>query len=425
MHTSLLGNLSGYFAARQLGTVYARGTISRTRPSATQAIGSTRDDPGRLVLLDQVRIETARLRQGGRNTLHAISMVQAADAGLARMASTLAEALVLAQQATSGGYAQTQVVLMQADFEGLLDELDAIPASVDFDGTNLLTATGDVEISLAERSGDPSPEIRIRTQDLSAQALGLTGSGADPTYATLTASSDQGVGITESPYMKGPSSGPPAELAFTFHGSEGDKVVTIYINKNKSLTDIVDMINSETDALVPGWVGAEAIQVAGLWVLKVTTYEPGEADAPDVAVNGNLKWKSNDPVQPSDFAGQDGSAGSGSGGPLDLTASDTIQKIEDAIENVADLRTDFAALMLRLAVANSALESAAGYSVAAESRINDPDTAREAAASTKRELLGQAGIALLLQGNVTTHVTLQLLGLPSVDEQGTSFALWA
>jgi len=64
--------------------------------------------------------------------------------------------------------------------------------------------------------------------------------------------------------------------------------------------------------------------------------------------------------------------------------------------------------------------------VAAESRINDPDTARQAAASTRRELLGQAGMALLFQGNVTTHVTLQLLGLPSVGQQDASFiALWA
>lgn len=59
------------------------------------------------------------------------------------------------------------------------------------------------ETSLAERSGDPSPEIRIRTQDLSTQPLGLTGGGSDPTYATLTANSDQGIGSAGSPYMKG------------------------------------------------------------------------------------------------------------------------------------------------------------------------------------------------------------------------------
>ena len=423
MQASVLGNVLGHLATRQRGTVYPRGTISRTGRSATRAIRGTRDDPAALALLSHVRTETARLRQGGRNALHAISMVQAADQALARAASTLAEALVLAQQAATGGYAQTDLVLMQAEFEDLLDGLDAIPASVDFDGINLLTAASDVVISLAERNGDPSTKIPIQTEDVSTQALGLAGSSSEPTYATLTASSVHGVGAPGNPYMKGPNSAPAGELAFTFHGSQGDKVATIYILKNKSITDIVDMINSEMDALVPGWAGAEAVQVDATWVLKVTSYEPGEADAPSVAVSGDLQWKDNSPVQASDFTGQDGSAGGS--GPLTVTESDAIEKIEAAIESVAALRSEFKASILRLAVANSALQSAAGYSLAAESRINDPDTARQTAAWLGRELLGQADMALVLQGNVTPQATLQLLGLPPVNEQeqGASFTL--
>ena len=311
---------------------------------------------------------------------------------------------------------------MQAEFEGLLDELDAIPASVDFDGTNLLTAASDVVIALAEATVDPSTEIRIQTGDLSVQGLGLTGAGSDPTYAALTASSAFGVDGPSNEYMKGPKRDPPAELTFTFHGSEGDKVVTIYIQNKKSLTEIVDLINTEMDAQVPGWAGAEAVQVDGVWVLKVSTYEPGEADAPTVAVSGDLKWKSKDPVLASHFIGRTGSAGSS--GPL-LTAPETLEKIEDAIENVAGLRSDFAASIRRLGFANSALEYATGSSLAAESRINDPDKAIETAASIRREVLSQGTMALLLQGNVTARATLQLLGLPAVDESDASFSVWA
>ncbi len=417
------GGLLSYFTARQLGSnyPYPRGIVPVTSDSTTQRVGSARDDPARSAMLGGVHTETAWLKQGHRNALDAVSMVQEADEALAEMTSVFAEMLVLARQAVSGGYTESQQASMQVDFEGLLDKVDAIPASVGFAGTSLLTAASDVLISLADGYGE---KISIQTNDVSTQALGLTQAGSDPTYATLTAPISQGIGAIGSPYVKGPNNAPLAELTFTFHGSAGDKVATIYIQKNKSLTDIVDMINSETETLVPGWSAAEAVQVSDNWSLKVTTYEAGETEAPSVAVVDNLTWKSNDPVQPSDFTGQAGSAGGSEG--LVLTASDTIEKIQNAIDDIADIRHDFAASTARLEAASSALESATGYSLAAELRISDTVYARETATVTKDEILGQAGMALLLQGNVTAGSTLQLLGLPALDEEGSFFSrLWA
>lgn len=207
MQISLLSNMLGYFTARRQGAVYPRGAVSQTNLSPARAIASARDDPARSMLLSAVRTEAARLAQGGRNAVHGISMIQAADDALARMAADLDEALVLAQQAAEGGQGEAELACMQTEFGDLLDGLEAIPASVDFDGTNLLTAPSEVVLSLARPSVDPSTEIRVRTQALSVEALGLSGTGSDPTHATLTASSGFGINSVDDEYLRGPSAG--------------------------------------------------------------------------------------------------------------------------------------------------------------------------------------------------------------------------
>ena len=418
MQISLLRNMLGYLTARRQGAVCPRGAVSQTNLSPARAIASARDDPARSMLLSAVRTETARAGQAGRNAVHGISMVQAADDALARMEADLDEALALAQQAAEGGQGEAELACMQTEFGSLLDGLDAIAASVDFDGTNLLTATSEVVLSLARPSVDPSTEIRVRTQALSVEALGLTGAGSDPTYATLRASSGFGVDSVDDDYLRGPAAGDPGELTFTFGGSQGDKAVTIYILKKKSLTETVDMINSEMGVQVPGWSGAEAVQVDGKWVLKVSTYEAGESDAPTAAVSGSLDWYGADPVLPSHFIGQGGSAGSEG---VVLTASDTVGKLEDAIDEVAALRSDFAVAIQRLWFAGSAFESGTGSSLAAESRINGADITEATATATSRVMLSRGSTALLLQGNVTARAALQLLGLPAVDEPESVF----
>lgn len=178
------------------------------------------------------------------------------------------------------------------------------------------------------------------------------------------------------------------------------------------------MINSEMNAQVPGWSGAEAAQVDGKWVLKVSTYEAGETDAPTAAVSGSLTWYGADSVLPSHFIG--GGGGAGTEGMV-LTASDTVGKLEDAIDEVAALRSDFAVAIRRLWFAGSAFESGTDSSLAAESRINGADIAEATAAATSREMLSRGTTALLLQGNVTARAALQLLGLPAVDEPESVF----
>jgi len=108
----------------------------------------------------------------------------------------------------------------------------------------------------------------------------------------------------------------------------------------------------------------------------------------------------------------------------DLTDSDTVGRIEDAIGTVADFRSDLADSILRLGVASTALESAEAYSSAAESTISDADTAAQAAATTRRQLLGEAGMAMALQTEALSEMALDLLGVPMTTPLSETVLPW-
>ena len=416
---SVFSNLLRYSAGARLRTIYSRVTDRQSASSATSATARFRNDPARSSMLTNLRMEAISTRQRSRTGLQAVSMAQAADSTLAKMGSVLSEALDLAQQVAGGDYDSSQRAAMQADLEGLLDELDAMPASAEFDGTNLLTSSRPGVV------GDTGPFGMIRTPaaDVSVDGLGLTGEIIDPTSATLTGSLDHTIDDPGDRYMKGPNK-TAAELTITFDGPEGDKAVTIDIKKGKSLNQIVDLINTETQALVPGWAAAEAVQVGGGWGLQVSTYAPGEASAPSVAIAGTLKWDDDELVQPSDFTGQDGIAGNPTGALL-VSDTDTVDKIRSAIETVQSLQDQYAADIDRLTLAYPTAEPATGYSLVMASGIDDPDTATEVASSTRQALLNEAATAIanLFQWSITPSSALQLLGLPSVGDPAPSLSI--
>jgi len=415
----LTGPPSDILAAYAMGRQYAVARW-RTGPSlARPAADRSADDRS----LHRLTARAAVLRQGRRNADHVIGMIETADGALAVISSTIQEMLPLVQRAGSGGYTAAQQAGMQAELDELVDRIDGVAGSVRFGGRNLLDGDGGtVMAALGEADRDPAVAISVRTADMTAEGLGLTGDGVEATAATLTADSAYNVASPSDTYLRGPKQGPPAELTITFHGSEGDKAVTLEIKKNKSLTDIVEMVNTDSQALVAGWDAAEAVEVGGQWGLKLTSYEAGQADAPTVAVAGDLNWQTKDPVQPSHFAGVAGTDEVGSG-PLAVAAATTAQRLADAIAAVDGYRAELSATLRRLASAGSALELAEGVHRVHISSIADPEAAMELSQATASRIVSDANLALLLQADLSSRTALYLLGFPERQEQSGTFSM--
>ena len=100
-------------------------------------------------------------------------------------------------------------------------------------------------------------------------------------------------------------------------------------------------------------------------------------------------------------------------GSLSITSSDfakaAIKTVNDAIDDISSMRSDFGALQNRLEHTINNLGVQTENITAAESRIRDVDMAKEMMTYTKNNILVQASQAMLAQANQVPQGVLQLL----------------
>ncbi len=91
-------------------------------------------------------------------------------------------------------------------------------------------------------------------------------------------------------------------------------------------------------------------------------------------------------------------------------AQENLAKIDNAIKNLSENRSDLGALQNRLSSSVSNLATYEENLSAAKSRIYDVDIASETSELTKSNILSQAGTAVLSQANNNSMSALKLLG---------------
>ncbi len=92
-----------------------------------------------------------------------------------------------------------------------------------------------------------------------------------------------------------------------------------------------------------------------------------------------------------------------------LEAQQNLEKIDEAIKIISENRSDFGALQNRLQSTINNLTIADENISAANSRVRDVDVALESSELSKRNILAQAGTAMLAQANSNGLLALKLL----------------
>jgi flagellin len=92
-----------------------------------------------------------------------------------------------------------------------------------------------------------------------------------------------------------------------------------------------------------------------------------------------------------------------------FSGSTVLASIDEAISNVSDVRNSFGSVQNRLEHTLNNLASYEENLTASESRIRDVDMAAEMAIFTKRQIIQQAGTAMLAQANAAPQSVLSLL----------------
>ncbi len=90
-------------------------------------------------------------------------------------------------------------------------------------------------------------------------------------------------------------------------------------------------------------------------------------------------------------------------------ATDSLELISAALEQVAENRAEYGALQNRLEYTVSNLMNVAEFTTSARSRIEDADFAAESARLAKAQVLQQTGTAMLAQANAAPQLALQLI----------------
>lgn len=175
-------NISSLNSQRYLSLVTDRLNNNFQRLASGLRIASASDDPAGLGISERMRAQIRSLSQAARNGQDGVSLVQTAEGALNEVNTNLIRMRELAVAAANGTYSTADRSTLDAEFQLLVEEIDRIADSTQFNGVNVLSnGAGNVSIQIGTESGDT---VDISLVDSSSSALGLSGATFDITTTT-------------------------------------------------------------------------------------------------------------------------------------------------------------------------------------------------------------------------------------------------
>ncbi len=389
---AIKNNLMAENAARHLGRSYDTLSQSVERLASGLRINSAKDDAAGLAVRELLRASVAVYRQSSRNARDGVSMLQTAEGAMASTNEILIRMSELAEQSATGTYNNDQRELMDAEFQELIEEIDRIADSAEYNSIFLLNDPDGTRYDI--HVGDNDNVIEVAAQDATSAGLGIGGTRASA--AVMAAVEDPSAN-----WVAGAGGG--GDLEFTF-SEQADFSITLEDGTDYSMDDIASMINAASRAEL-GYNAASVVTSSetGLSTLQVEARYGGTGTVSITNATGA------DELDPGAWNTE---AGTGTAVSID-TAADAqaaLDLLHSAIEEKDAIRAEFGYLMNRMETAGRVLDIQAENMLAAESRISDVDVATEMAAMTRNQVLAQAGVSMLAQANAMPQMALQLLG---------------
>jgi len=195
-----------------------------------------------------------------------------------------------------------------------------------------------------------------------------------------------------------------------------DGLVTA-INGTAALQGVVASANDDGELVLTSNAGNDIV-VAGTGVTAATTTGTitltGE-DGKDVVVTSNAasetaKATALTKLGMTDQGGNSTAVGTGLSVTSAANASNSIDRIDDALNKITESRANLGAIQNRLGSTISNLENVSQNISAANSRIQDADFAAETSKMSKAQILQQAGTSMLAQANASSQSVLSMLG---------------
>ena len=170
-------NLSAMFAHRQVQNNFLKVGKSIEKLSTGLRINRAGDDATNLAVSEKMRTQIRGLRQAERNAMNGISFIQVAESGMVQVNDMVQRIRELAIQAANGIYSTSDRIQIQVEVSQLIDEVDRVSTTVQFNRRKILTgdyAKDSARASMFFHVGpNQNQRIRAYVSTMNAQSLGF------------------------------------------------------------------------------------------------------------------------------------------------------------------------------------------------------------------------------------------------------------
>lgn len=391
------------------------------RLSSGLRINSAKDDAAGQAIANRFTANINGLTQAARNANDGISIAQTTEGSLNEINENLQRIRTLTVQASTGSNSDSDLQSIQNEINERLEEIDRISKETEFNGVKVL---GDDAAALTVQVGAHDGQtITINLSKIDSTTLSLEGfSVAQGVKAANYTATDEvaGAGVDVSTTGLGTptaAAGGAIEADKLYQGNDGNFYVKVegstdsdddgYYAASVSDAGVITVAGdaAKADAAVSMTSLDKAptkIAATGDDADKLQARNAGVSKGPEYVVKDGEKF----------FEAKISATGEVTRGKELATGDATespLAKLDDALQQVDDLRSHLGAMQNRFQSTIANLNNTVNNLSAARSRIEDADYAVEVSNMTRSQILQQAGTSVLAQANQVPQTVLSLL----------------
>ena len=389
MPLNVVSNYAANVAHRNLQMNDAAASNSLGKLSTGRRVVNARDDAASMAIGQRLNSEVQGLKQAVVNSGQANSMLQIADGAMSTASDILTRMKVLAVQSSSGNLSSTERDFLDTEYQALFNEIDRIADDTDFAGTKLLD--GAIEITAAAGFAATNGVAAITAQGIDA---GTAASGAAYSISFATAATGGTFSISTA---EGTYSGSISSEAVTGTNGALARSTTVSLDGGTGTAPGSFTIALNTAFNATASVAAATQAFSGSSELSLT-FKLGTGTETEDSLTFELDAINTETLGLTSTAIT-----------TESTANAALEAVNNAIDNLNEFRSDVGAAQNRLDFAASNLNVQQENAEAARSTLVDLDIAAEMTQFSSKQVLMQAGVAMLAQANQMPQNLLRLL----------------
>ena len=368
-------NLGSLSAQRSLATSGTELKTAMERLSSGKKINTAADDAAGFAIAERMTAQIRGLNMATKNANDGLAMLAVIENATNDVTDMLQRMRELAVQAANDTNGSTDRSFLQEEVNSLIAEVDRVATQTVYNNKVVLDGSLNGSIQVGTEAG--------QNVDFSIDSIKSGALGGDKTVSVERTTATNVVALKD------------ADTNYT-----GELTITVGSTAGLSVDDHINLEagNSGAGSFRITAISGSDVTIDASWLQQP---EHGSQDLDTFATNfKTAKLFENEQQFQSISNIKLGSA---------AEASEALETISAAIEQVASDRASYGALQNRLEYTVSNLMNVAEFTTSARSRIEDADFAAESARLAKAQVLQQTGTAMLAQANQAPQLVLQLI----------------